>query len=796
MKKITSYYCELTSLLLLFALWVNPGMLSAQNKSVLKGTLLNLDREVIKGASIAINPSNKQVITDEHGHFVYTGLGKGKYQLKTLNLGHEQLLEVELSGVDTLSVIFELALTEAQMEEIIVLVNRRAIPSSTLRLSENVLVTPQNIQIMDKQLFQDQAILSLAEGITKNVSGVRTVYHQEEGKVGIYARGYGASNLRNGMDVSGSFGPLREDMSFIERIEFVKGPAGFMMGNTQPGGFYNIVTKKPTGQNDVHAMFTLGSFGLYRASVDVDGKLSDNGKVLGRLNLMGTKKGSFQMNVSNEQYVINPSLKYLISDKTELITEYIYSQNSFTGGFSKYVYGLEGFKDVPREASLSDPIVDPTVTREHNLFSSLNHYLTDNWMLTTQLGYIYAAMEGESLYARYNSIDVKTGDLTRSISMNDAINSSVVGQVFLKGKFAMGNIKNQVLAGLDMGDKFYVADWSEIDQQVGPVFNIYQPVYGQLTKSDLPLIDRSKSLRERGSMYLSNYTYYSIHLQDEAHLLADKLRIGAGIRYTHTSQTSGASKGARVDNSAYTPRFSITGLLTPTFTLYGLYDQSFQEQTGILENGDAASPSRGINKEIGLKKSWFDGQLLAGITAYHLTRTNITTPGDPNKPGIVEQSGEAISKGLELDIVGKLGENWNVLLNYAYTDAQITKDNNTVSRVGWMLNGTAKHITNAWLTYHIKNGALNGLDLSAGYEYQNKRSAWPVTLEKHLPDDLFSLDAGATYRRKNFLVNLMVNNVTDRFNYTGHFPTAWGYKHYGWRALSPRSFRLTVGYTL
>ncbi|MCQ9958302.1 TonB-dependent receptor plug domain-containing protein, partial [Staphylococcus aureus] len=73
-----------------------------------------------------------------------------------------------------------------------------------------------------------------------NVSGVRTITHQEEGSVGIAVRGFSASNLRNGMDVSGSFGPLREDMSFVDRVEFVKGPAGFMMGNTQPGGFYNI----------------------------------------------------------------------------------------------------------------------------------------------------------------------------------------------------------------------------------------------------------------------------------------------------------------------------------------------------------------------------------------------------------------------------------------------------------------------------------------------------------------------------------------------------------------------------
>ena len=87
------------------------------------------------------------------------------------------------------------------------------------------MVTPQNIQVIDQRLLNDQQILTTAEGLSRNVSGVRTITHQEEGSVGIAVRGFSASNLRNGMDVSGSFGPLREDMSFVDRVEFVKGPA-------------------------------------------------------------------------------------------------------------------------------------------------------------------------------------------------------------------------------------------------------------------------------------------------------------------------------------------------------------------------------------------------------------------------------------------------------------------------------------------------------------------------------------------------------------------------------------------
>ena len=54
-------------------------------------------------------------------------------------------------------------------------------------------------------------------------------------------------------------------MSMVERIEFVKGPAGFMLANGNPSGFYNVVTKKPSGRTKGEANISLGSFDLYRA---------------------------------------------------------------------------------------------------------------------------------------------------------------------------------------------------------------------------------------------------------------------------------------------------------------------------------------------------------------------------------------------------------------------------------------------------------------------------------------------------------------------------------------------------
>ncbi len=112
-----------------------------------------------------------------------------------------------------------------------------------------------------------------------------------------------------------------------------------------------------------------------------------------------------------------------------------------------------------------------------------------------------------------------------------------------------------------------------------------------------------------------------------------------------------------------------------------------------------------------------------------------------------------------------------------------------------MLYGTARHISNAWIKYTIAEGNLEGLGFSAGYEYQAKRATWPVVQDhKYLPDDLFSIDLGASYQKNNYHIALLVNNVTNRYNYVGFYPGAWRYTHYGWRAVNPQGFRLNLAY--
>lgn len=770
----------------------------AQQLGAIKGRTSTDSGTLMKGITVTIKELNRKTATHKSGEFSFEQVPEGAYTLEVSHVGWTaQSSRIMVKANEISQVDFKLTLSEKSLDIVTVIGKSKTFHTSqvspSLKLDRPLLEIPQSIQIVNKSLLEEQQAFNTSSGITRNVSGVRTIAHQEEASVGIYVRGFSATNLRNGMSVGGSFGPLREDIAFVERVEFVKGPAGFLMGNTQPGGLYNVVTKKPMGTGKTSVKMTLGSFETYRSELDVDGKLSKDGKLLFRLNAMAGKVGSFVQYSDNKLWGINPSLRYKFSDETELTAEYTYSQNAFTGGFSKYTYSLKGFKDIARSFSFSDPIIDPTVIKDHSAFVTLNHQLSKDWKFTGQLAYLNSGMQGASLYSKYNTLNDK-GDVIRGLSINDALNTSTLGQFFVNGKFETGQVNHRILAGLDLGSKYYVADWTALPDNIGPAFNIYNPVYGKLKKSDLPFYDRSRSLRERGAAYLTEYNFSSAFLQEEMGFFSDRIRLSLGLRYTSTSKTSAADNGARVKNDAFTPRIGLSATVAPQTTVYALYDQSFQEQVGTLLDGGAAKPSLGSNKEIGAKRSWFGGRWLTSLAVYEVTKTNLLTQADPTVPGIMIQTGEARSRGVEFDLKGEVISGLNLMLNYAYTDAKVSKDRNP-ARIGNNLDGTAKHISNGWATYRIQDGKVAGLGFSVGYQYEAGRAGWPVVENKNLPDNFFSLDAGASYVKKNYNISLLVNNLTDRYNYTGFYPGAWGYKHYGWRALAPANFRLSVSYT-
>lgn len=784
-KKLPAYL-----LILCLALISVNTAFGQQQKAAIKGTVYTSGDKAAEGVTITLKGKNKTTITDNDGAFELKNIMDGNYTLIVSLIGNNDIQkEVTVKNNKTTTVDITLTLSNNELNQVVILSNKSAFKtnriSSSLRLQSPIIEIPQNIQVITGKLINDQQIFNMLEGVTRNVSGATRVEHWDN-YANITMRGSQVAAFRNGMNMSSTWGPLTEDMSMVERIEFVKGPAGFMLANGNPSGFYNVVTKKPSGRTKGEATFTLGSFDMYRGTLDFDGKLTNNGKLLYRINVMGEKKGSYRDFDFNDRYSFAPVLKYLVSDKTAITLEYTQQFSKVNAVGANYLFSHRGYADLPRTATTSEANLDPTKMTERNILAIVEHKISDNWKLTAQSSYLNYQQEGMSLWP--SGFDT-TNDaiLKRAGGIWDILGKIYVGQAYVNGEAQTGTVSHKILSGIDLSDKTFYHDWMQYFTM--PDLDIYNPVHGTLAAS--PTFDRSQSLEDRGVKYQNNYKAF--YVQDELGFLDNTLRLTLAGRYTILN--SGNYYSGDSKNTRFTPRVGLSYSIDKNTAAYFVNDQSFNENYGADWQGNSFKPETGGNIELGVKRDWLNGKWNSVVSVYQITKNNVLT-ADPEHSTTAMQysreSGQQKTKGFELDVRGEIFKNLDLILNYAFTEGKTTKDSDE-SIIGKQVAGTTKHIQNAWLNYKIDRGTLNGLGFSLGYQYQVKRAPWFISTDNTtmLPD-YFRLDGGISYQKNKISVNLVVNNILNKYLYSGGYYTYSDM--YYWQAEAGTNARVTVAY--
>ncbi|AZB18885.1 TonB-dependent siderophore receptor [Chryseobacterium indologenes] len=671
--------------------------------------------------------------------------------------------------------------------------------SSSLRLDEALIKIPQNISIITNKALEDQQVTTLSDGVLRNVAGAQRLEHWGDMYTRVNMRGSRAAAFMNGVNVTSNWGPLSEDMSYVDHIEFIKGPSGFLMSNGEPSGIYNIVTKKPTGKAlNGTARVTLGSFNMYRGETDIDTKITD--KVAFRLNMMAQNKKSFRDYEFNDRYIINPSLKVNLTDKTTVIAEYIYQKAKMSEVGSAYVYSFEGYGKKPVEYTVSDPGIDPTRITNHTVNLNLQHKFNDNWKLTTQLSYVNEYTMGSDIWLGKFISDTK---FIRTLNFWEASNVMKFGQVFLNGYLKTGPVSHKILTGLDLGSKKYLADWSKsgpLDTEEKP-FDLNAGTYTPPSAGYPKFDNQGKSLLERATPYGTiEQEYTGLYLQDELGFLDDALRLTVAARYTNVKENS---YGTKTEANRITPRIGLSYSIDTNTSAYALYDQAFTPQSGLFRDGTTAKPITGNSMEIGFKRDWFNGKWNTTLSLYNINKNNAIS-GDPTDiTGVFSiLLGKTRVQGLEFDLKGEITKGFNAILNYAFTENKFTETTAKATK-GDLVPGYAKHTINGWLNYTFTQGDLEGFGLSFGGTFLGGRSTWNwgSTNAPLQMNDYLKFDAGLSWENPQFRVGLNVFNVFNRYLYSGssiNFTMADANNTqrggYYYQAEAPRNFRISLAY--
>ncbi|MBW4619424.1 MAG: TonB-dependent siderophore receptor [Cyanosarcina radialis HA8281-LM2] len=616
--------------------------------------------------------------------------------------------------------------------------------STATRTDTPIRDIPQSIQVVPQEVLRDRNV----RGVTEAVETVSGVIDGGDSIFRIF-RGFSTtltSQLRNGYRIGDAYSLVPEEPTVaIEQVEVLKGPGSVLFGALEPGGLVNTTTKKPLREPYYKLSFEAGNYGFYQPSIDLSGPLTADKTVLYRFIAAYNGADGYFNGGGKNNTLIAPSITLNLGDRTSLDLYYEYSRyaGDLYGGL--YTAALSDGSLLPRGVNVwGNPNLTYDDRQSHKYGFELKHNFNDNLQLRSALSVNNFSVPEQRFAVPIGITDdrfVEFFYLDRTQT-----NDVYFGQIDLVGKFNTGSISHQLLVGFDVEDSFNSFN-SFTSREPLPPLDLRNPTYNVTRPNLAPDFTSEQQIRS-----------YGIYLQDQIEFSRNwKLLIGG--RYDWVSNEyetlgDGIDTPAKKDG-AFSPRIGLVYQPSDTVSLYASYGRSFLQTTSFTP-GQVFEPTRGTQYEVGIKTDFLDNKLLATLAAYHLTKTNVTTT-DPNNPLRSVQTGEQQSQGIELDVAGEILPGWKVIASYAYTDAEITKDN--TFPVGNQLNNVPYNQASLWTTYEIQQGDLKGLGFGLGLFYIGERQGDldnTFTLDSYL-----RTDAALYYRRDGFRAGINIRNLFD-----------------------------------
>lgn len=462
----------------------------------------------------------------------------------------------------------------------------------------------------------------------------------------------GAEYYVDGFLANRGMAPPR-DPATAERVEVLKGPAGALFGDIDPAGRVNIVSRTPRFVADAAFIATVGSFSLRRGELDLTGPLSET--LAGRLVVAGETSSGWRDYVGLDRTTVAPSLTWRPND--DLRVTYVGEFTIFTTLFDRGQPAVNGDAlALPPSRYFGEPGDGPTRFRNERHQVTGDYRLNDDWTLKGGLAWRggslrglssdHSRLVGDTLWRQRRGRDFSVEDLSGRLELSGAIR-------------AFAGVHN-----LEVGAKAYSLTYGERWLRINPTsdssypIDVHNPVYGGSAPTPLPFTDNLET-REVVTLYVQDLWEVN-----------DRLSLLAGVRYDDYRQTILNNRTGAAGENADAPidyRIAARYRLSEALTAHASYGRSFVLNSGTGRDGAGFAPEEGQGYEIGLSGAW-EGLDLAA-TFFDIEKNNILT-NDPVDPNYLAPVGRLTTRGVELDGSVRFGEAWQVVANYAWTDAK------------------------------------------------------------------------------------------------------------------------------
>lgn len=627
--------------------------------------------------------------------------------------------------------------TTFNLQEVVVHTNRKARPQVT-KLDVPMKYLPLSVNSLEAGSLEIRGIRNIQEA-TRFMPGIRiqTSYGAFQQ---ISVRGFDhavmmVDGIRDERSAINNSYPI-PDLSSVESIELLKGPASVLYGHSAVGGILNIVRKAPSERPTVNARLAYGSFENKEATLGMGGKLVGLVNYYANVNYAdqegwrdnGNRRFSGYLALSAQ---ITPDDRLEIRSGfnrdfygTEIGLPPIMSSDIYnTTDDQLYLHKNDMLPGLDREARYNNES-DFMKNYGWNISGQYTHQFSEGMKLTDRLSFSaddinYFGTETldylESDEPIYDHYYWKGPDEKRYICLDTVylsyplrfshIAKTVSNSLELSGHFQTGEVKHNY-----MGGYAFVA----LNRNSYTGYNLGDDVQGPGLYSHVSVYDPHSMGYMTSKFSKATVTHHyanSLYLQDLlelgerwkvlAALRADFFRYLSASADTPTGKREYESHGSfnRIRNKALTYRLGAVYLPHPNTSLYASFATFFKpirtfyqdnvvyvdangERFTPTRNEEVFKPEKGYQAEVGIKYDL--NQLLhANASLFYIRKMNSTTTlsnnyemevdGQPVTGRVIGQVGTQDSKGFDFDVTLTPTPTLALTIGYGLNDSKIRR---------------------------------------------------------------------------------------------------------------------------
>ena len=507
----------------------------------------------------------------------------------------------------------------------------------------------------------------------------------------------------------------------IERVEIHKGPNAMIFGRGGGGGIVNRVTKSPIADRQLaEATASVDSFGAYYLAGDLNLAIGETAAF--RFNGLYEEFDNHRNFYDGRRFAVNPTFGAELDDQNRILLayEYVDDDRAVDRGnpaelraagngcsFADPCGPLTGYRDT----LFGQPGTNRTTLQAHIVKLRVEHDFSDelSFSATTQYG------DYDKLYRNVYPVDARSNDVRltpvgNSVTLDGYVDTTDRENFITQGNLLWtgdtGLLGHSLLLGYEIGqqqsanarrDILFAA--SNDDQIVVPLSDpIVVPAFS------FPAFTRST---------VSDLKFLSLYVQDQISI-GDHFEIIGGVRFDRFDLNVNDIRSglllSRTDEK-FSPRLGAIYKPQENISIYASYAKSFLPRSGdqfltLNPTNANLAPETFENYEIGVK---WDLMPALSLTAalFRLDRDDQSILLD--NQGNTTLSGSR-TEGVEVQLVGKLTEAWQINAGYSYLDGQ-QRNAATAGGQDLRLFQVPEHMISLWTKYDFtdKFGAGAGV---------------------------------------------------------------------------------------